>query len=214
MCLEESFCPFTRDALNFRPLKIYAAPPSSVQVSLSSLRRVTLRSIFCSVTAHAHWKSRVRSNNAPTGNFYVEYLFLFAVSWYCAVTCCSTAVLVNAGQISFSDLLPLCSADNNSFARVFIFFYMFTWCFFTQTHHFYSFSTDLRDLMSINSYCAIISLYEWIAERFRLLHTHWSARDARGDLSVCSLNEDINTRTTSPELLWESLHEHLTVSFE
>ncbi len=26
MCLEESFCPFTRDALNFRQPKIYAAP--------------------------------------------------------------------------------------------------------------------------------------------------------------------------------------------
>ncbi len=26
MCLEESFCPFTRDALNFRQLKIYAVP--------------------------------------------------------------------------------------------------------------------------------------------------------------------------------------------
>ncbi len=30
MCLEESFCPFTRDALNFRHPKIYDAPPSSV----------------------------------------------------------------------------------------------------------------------------------------------------------------------------------------
>ncbi len=26
MCLKESFCPFTRDALNFRQPKIYAAP--------------------------------------------------------------------------------------------------------------------------------------------------------------------------------------------
>ncbi len=42
MCLEESFCPFTRDALNFRQPKIYAALPSSVHVVLpqpSSLRR-------------------------------------------------------------------------------------------------------------------------------------------------------------------------------
>ncbi len=63
MCLEESFCPFIRDALNFRQPKIYAAPRSSVQVyplpQPSSLRRVTLRSIIllsyrsCSVTAHA-----------------------------------------------------------------------------------------------------------------------------------------------------------------
>ncbi len=50
MCLEESFCPFTRDALYFWQPKIYAAPPSSVQVSPlpqpSSLRRVMLRSII------------------------------------------------------------------------------------------------------------------------------------------------------------------------
>ncbi len=50
MCLEESFCPFTRDALNFWQPKIYAAPPSSVHVSplpqLSSLRHVTLLSII------------------------------------------------------------------------------------------------------------------------------------------------------------------------
>ncbi len=50
MCLEESFCPFTRDALNFRQPKLYAAPPSSVQVCTlplpPALRRVTL----CSIT--------------------------------------------------------------------------------------------------------------------------------------------------------------------
>ncbi len=33
--------------------------------------------------------------------------------------------------------------------------------------------------------------------RFPLAHTHWGR--------VWCLNEDINTRTTSPELLWESL---------
>ncbi len=31
MCLEESFCSFTRDALNFRQLKIYAAPHRTAQ---------------------------------------------------------------------------------------------------------------------------------------------------------------------------------------
>jgi hypothetical protein len=50
MCFEESFSPFYRDALDFQPPKIYAAPPSSVQVSLSSLRRVTLRSVFRSIS--------------------------------------------------------------------------------------------------------------------------------------------------------------------
>ncbi len=32
--------------------------------------------------------------------------------------------------------------------------------------------------------------------------------------SAASQNEDIKNDTTSPELLGESLHEHLTVSFE
>ncbi len=42
-------------------------------------------------------------------------------------------------------------------------------------------------------------------------HIDTEARAARG---VFSINEDINTQTTSPELLGESIHEHLTVSFE
>ncbi len=52
MCLEESFSPFTRDALNFRPPKIYVVPHRSVQVSLS-LCRVTLHSIFRSINVHS-----------------------------------------------------------------------------------------------------------------------------------------------------------------
>ncbi len=36
----------------------------------------------------------------------------------------------------------------------------------------------------------------------------------RGDFSVCRLNEDINTWTTTPELLWESLYEYVTIWFE
>ncbi len=39
--------------------------------------------LYSLVTAHAHRKSRVRSNNAPTGNFYVVYLLLFAVALQC-----------------------------------------------------------------------------------------------------------------------------------
>ncbi len=43
------------------------------------------------------------------------------------------------------------------------------------------------------------------------LYSFRSVRDASGDINGCRLtNEDINTWTTSPELLWE----HLTVSFE
>ncbi len=46
-------------------------------------------------------------------------------------------------------------------------------------------------------------------EQFGLL-TH----GARGDFSIFHLNEDINTWTTSPELIWESLHEHFTILLE
>ncbi len=56
MCLEESSCPFTRDALNFRLTKniCRAAPPSSVHASPlpqpSTLRHVTLCSIKATCT--------------------------------------------------------------------------------------------------------------------------------------------------------------------
>ncbi len=90
MCLEESFCPFTRDALNFRQLKIYAAPHRPAVFGLLSLIRphsAAWRSAlsYRSVTAHAHRKSRVRSNNAPTRKVYVTlvYLLLFAVALLC-----------------------------------------------------------------------------------------------------------------------------------
>ncbi len=49
MCLEESFCPFTRDALNFWPPKIYAAPhrPAEFRFPLSLSRHhcATWRSV-------------------------------------------------------------------------------------------------------------------------------------------------------------------------
>ncbi len=95
MCLKELFCPFTRDALNFRPPEIYASPhrPAVFRFLLSLSRHhcALWRSIqystlsFCSVTAHAHCKSHVRSNNAPTRNVYITlvYLFLFAVALLC-----------------------------------------------------------------------------------------------------------------------------------
>ncbi len=61
MCLEEWFCPFTRDALNFQQPKTYAAPHHPAAV----------------ITAprHAHRKSRVRSNNALTRKVYVTLVF-------------------------------------------------------------------------------------------------------------------------------------------
>ncbi len=148
---------------------------------------------FCSVTAHAHQKSRVCSNNMPIGIVYVVYLFLFAVVLLCCDMLWYSCTVLWQG---------------------FIFVCMFTWCFFTQNHHLFSFCNDLCDLMSINSYYAILCLYEWMQRRVFLYHTDWSARDARVDFSICCLNEDINTLTTSSELLWESLHELFTVSFE
>ncbi len=60
MCLEESFCSFTRDALNFRQPKIYAAPhrtapPSSVQVfpSLSAIITAPRDSLFNILLYHS-----------------------------------------------------------------------------------------------------------------------------------------------------------------
>ncbi len=50
-----------------------------------------------------------------------------------------------------------------------------------------------------------------ISRVFFVLQSDWSARDARGDFSAISLNEDVNTLTTPPEVLWESLHEHFTI---
>ncbi len=57
-------------------------------------------------------------------------------------------------------------------------YYIFTSCFFTPNHNFYSFPTDLRDLIWW-AYYAIISLYEWkIKARVFLYHTHTEARVA------------------------------------
>ncbi len=88
MWLKESFCPFTRDALNFGHRKYM---PRRTGQQCSGFTLITAprdapfniplyQCAFCSVTAHAPRKSRVRSNNAPTRNFYVIYLFLFAVA--------------------------------------------------------------------------------------------------------------------------------------
>ncbi len=61
-----------------------------------------------------------------------------------------------------------------------------------------------------------ISVNKWQRRAFSFTaHIHTRARVilAVFSASAVSLNEDINTWTTSPELLGESLHEHLTVSF-
>ncbi len=49
---------------------------------------------------------------------------------------------------------------------------------------------------------------------FCVLQTDWSVHDARGDFCICRLTKWGHTWTTSPGLLWESLHEHFTVWFE
>ncbi len=67
----------------------------------------------------------------------------------------------------------------------------------------------------MNPACSASLLMNDTDVRFHLLHTHILKRVmlAVTSASAVSLNEDINT-LTSPELLGESLHEHLTVSFE
>ncbi len=60
--------------------------------------------------------------------------------------------------------------------------YKFTWYFFTQNHNFYSFSTDLRDLMSINSVRDHLCMNEWRRRAVSFTthtHTHWSTQRSR-----------------------------------
>ncbi len=120
-------------------------------------------------------------------------------------------------QVNVSILVAVCSraavlwvtfstADLGNAGNIFLhwsshirWWYMFTWCFFTPNHHFYSLPTDLRDLVLHGH------MNEWQRRaHFPLAHTL---------KHTWRLNEDINTRT-SAELLWESLHERFTISFE
>ncbi len=56
-----------------------------------------------------------------------------------------------------------------------------------------------------------ISVNEWHRRAVSFTaHIHTEARACVFQQSAVSLNEEINTWTTSPELLGESLHEHLT----
>ncbi len=134
MCLEESFCPFTRDALNFRQPKymLHRTPQQCSGVPLSLNRH------HCAV-----WRS----------------------------------------AISFCIVNHSCSPEKQSPLK-------YTESSFLLISHWFTRS----DVMSINSYYAIISLYEWKTETCVFLYHAWR------------LSEDINT-WTSPELLWESLHE-------
>ncbi len=159
MCLEESFCPFTRDALNCRP-EIYAPPhhPAVFRCPLSLSRHhwVTWRSSlsFCSVTAHR--KSRVRSNNALTRKVYVTlvYMFLFAVE----LLCC---------KISFTDLLSAMLCSHSLMIHVYLMF-LYTESSFHYPLIYAIWWALLRDHISV-----------WMDDRdaHTLAHTHWSTCD-------------------------------------
>ncbi len=205
---------FTRDAQNFRPPKIYTLlQPSSLAPRDAPFNIPFYQCAFCSFTGKA--ESAQITHRQEICTILVPVCSSVTVLWH-AVVQMYWATLVKSPSLICS---PLCShALIITALPGFLYFCTFTWCFFTQNHNFYYFPIDLRDMMSINSYYAIISLYEWMAEARVFLyhthtHTHWSARGARGDL-VCRLNEDINTHTTSPELIWESLHQRFTVSYE
>ncbi len=78
---------------------------------------------LCSVTAHAHRKSRVRSNNTPTRKVYVTlvYLLLFAVE----LLCCDAVVQLiwtTLVKISFTDLLPAMVCSNSLIIHVYLMF--------------------------------------------------------------------------------------------
>ncbi len=82
MCLEELFSPFNRDALNLRS--------SSVQVSLSSLRRVTLHTFIEQNIEHSTHLPLMPTRKDQSAQithrqdiFYVIYLLLFAVALLC-----------------------------------------------------------------------------------------------------------------------------------
>ncbi len=107
------------------------------------------------------------------------YLYLFAVAllccdmlWYsCAVTCCGTAVLGNAGKISFTDLLPdmLCSH-----ALIIIslpgFLYFYT-CSINVSLHQIIISINFPLIYVI--WWASIQITRWMAEmQIFLYHTH------------------------------------------
>ncbi len=75
MCLEKSFCLFTKDALNFRQPKIYAAPHHTAVSRLLPLNRHTATRdtpFYHSAQLPLMLNGKtVRSNNALTRKVYV-----------------------------------------------------------------------------------------------------------------------------------------------
>ncbi len=177
MCLEELFCPFTRDALNFQQPEIYAAPHRPAvfmfPLSLSCHHCAVCRSAlsFCSVTAHAHRKSRVRSNNAPTRKVYVTlvYLLLFAVE----LLCCDMQYRADLGNTM------VCS--HSLIIHVYLMFLYTESSFFI---HFplidaiwWALSHIIRDHISVWIYDRETSVFLYHIHTHTHTHTHWSARD-------------------------------------
>ncbi len=150
---------------------------------------------FCSVTTHAHRKSRVRSNSAPTRNVYVTlvYLYLLAV-----------ALLLYLLHWSAPRYALLTFADNTALPG---FLYLYT-CSLNVSLHRIIISIHFLLIYAIwwaltHSAPSYLCMNVWQRRKFSF-STHTLKR-------VWRLNEDINTQTTSPELLWESLHERFTV---
>ncbi len=125
---------------------MYAAPSSSVQVSLSSLRCVSLiyRCAFCSVTAHAHH---------TTGHFYVVYLFLFAV----VLLCCG--MLVKSPSLICSRYALLTCADNTALSGFIFFIHLLD-----VSLHRIIISIHFPLIYAIWWALTHKSLYEWMAE--------------------------------------------------
>ncbi len=133
--------------------KITYCPPAAFRASSES--RVCKQPIFHSIILllplMLTGNAKSAQKNAPTRNVYVTlvYLFLFVV----ALLCCDMLWYSWSGQcwsnlhwsaphyalLTFVDITALPG-----------FLYLYT-CFLTPNHNFYSFPTDLRDLMTINS---------------------------------------------------------------
>lgn len=122
-----------------------AAPHSSVQGSLSSLRRVTLRSIFCSITVHSAHLPLMLTGKAKSPQITRDKKFLCSilvpvcsrvtVRWH-AVVQLYWATLVKSPSLICSPLCSLLACSDNNSLPGFLYFYTFTWYFCTQNHNF------------------------------------------------------------------------------
>ncbi len=75
---------------------------------------------FCSVTSHAHRKSRVRSNNVPTRKVCVTLIYLYLLLFAVALLCCD--MLWYSCKISFTDLLHAMLCSHSLIIHVYLMF--------------------------------------------------------------------------------------------